>query len=258
MLHIAILNLMPNKRETEEHLLSLLEHSNIPFVVTFLYAETHNTKSAEFEYIKENYSTFSKIKNQQFDGLIVTGAPVELIEFENVDYWNELKEIFDWTKTNVKSSFFICWASQAALYHFYGIPKYKLSQKMFGIFEHSIPNPDFPLMKNFKDKILIPQSRHTEIRFQDVEKISELQILAISEKAGISIVSDKFGKQIFASGHSEYPQLRLKFEYERDLAKGLEINIPRNYFPQNEPSRLPEFSWRKDAELLFLNWLEML
>lgn len=258
MLQIAILNLMPNKQETEVHLLSLLEKSNIPFDVCFLYAESHNTKSAEFEYIKENYSTFSQIRNQKFDGLIVTGAPVELIDFEEVDYWSELQEIFNWSVTNVISSFYICWASQAALYHFYGIPKYILPEKMFGVFEHKNHFPDFPLMKDFAEIIKIPHSRHTEVKAEYFSKHDDLLILASSPESGITLVSNKSGSQIFAPGHSEYPQFRLKFEYERDLAKGLKINMPKNYFPNNELWQLPEFSWRNDAELLFLNWLEMI
>lgn len=257
MLQIAILNLMPNKQETEVHLLSLLEKSNIPFAVTFLYAETHKTKSAEFEYIKENYSTFTQVKNQKFDGLIVTGAPVELIDFEEVDYWEELKEILDWATTNVTSSFYICWASQAALYHYYGIKKYILNEKMFGIFDHTNHFPDFPLMKDFAEIIKIPHSRHTEVKVEDFTKYDDLLILASSIESGITLVSNKNGSQIFAPGHSEYPQFRLKFEYERDLQKGLPIKMPKYYFPHNDETLSPEYVWRKDAEKLFCNWVSI-
>lgn len=258
MLHIAILNLMPNKQETEVHLLSLLEKSNIPFAVTFLYAETHNTKSTEFEYIKENYSTFTQVKNQKFDGLIVTGAPVELIDFEEVDYWDELKEIFDWATINVISSFFICWASMAALYHYYGIPKYILNEKMFGVFEHKIHFPSFPLMEDFGEIIKIPHSRHTEVKTEDFSKHDDLLILVSSSESGVSLVSNKTGSQIFAPGHSEYPLLRLQFEYERDLRKGLKINAPKHYFPNDESQKNNHLSWEKDAVQLFKNWVIML
>lgn len=258
MLHIAILNLMPNKKETEGHLLGLLEKADIPFEVCFLYLETHKTKSVEFNYIKENYSTFSQIKHRKFDGLIVTGAPVELIDFEEVDFWNELKEIFDWATINVISTFFICWASMAALYHYYGIPKYTLKEKMFGVFDHINHFPSFPLMKDFGEIIKIPHSRHTEVTIEDITKVNDLITLASSNESGVSLVSNKTGSRIFAPGHSEYPQERLKFEYERDLLKGLPINMPKHYFPHNDVSKLPEFSWKEDAKILFKSWMEFL
>lgn len=249
---------MPNKKETELHLEALLKKFEINTKITYLYALTHKTKSIEYEYVKQNYSIFSDIKNRRFDGMIVTGAPVELIDFEEVDYWQELQEIFDWAEKNVSSSFFICWASQAALYHYYGIPKYKLEEKMFGIFEHQNHFSDFAIMKNLPSKFYLPHSRHTEIRQKDIEKVKELRILASSENAGVHLVSNENGSRIFATGHAEYPTDRLKIEYLRDLKKGLKIKMPYNYFPENNIENQPLNTWKNTAEILFSNWLKMI
>ena len=254
-MRVAILNLMPTKIATETQLLRLLGNSSLQVDVTLLHTVTHESKNTDAEHLLNHYNTFGEIRKEKFDGLIITGAPVEQMDFEDVDYWPELCDIMDWAETNVYSTFYICWGAQAGLYHRYGIPKYSLPSKMFGVFEHHTLIPTEKLLRGFDDVFLAPHSRHTEIRREDLEKISELQILAESDDAGIYMVSSKDGRHIFITGHSEYDPLTLKSEYNRDVNKGLPINIPNNYFPNDDPSKPPQVLWRGHANLLYANWL---
>lgn len=254
-LRIAILNLMPTKIETETQLLRLIGNTPIQVEVTLLHPKTHIAKNTPEEHLTTFYKTFDEIKDQKFDGLIITGAPVEEMEFEDVNYWEELKLVMDWSLRNVYSTFHICWGAQAALYYHYGVPKYPLREKMFGVFPHKITKPNTMLLRGFDDDFYAPHSRHTEIRREDVEKVKELDILAESDEAGIYIMKTDGGRQIFVTGHSEYDPFTLKAEYDRDVAKGLPINVPQNYFADNDPSKAPVVRWRSHANLLFSNWL---
>ena len=254
-LRVAILNLMPTKISTETQILRLLSNSALQVEVTLLNTATHESKNTDADHLMEHYVTFDDVKNQKFDGLIITGAPVEQMPFEEVDYWQELQRIMDWSETNVESTFHICWGAQAGLYHKYGIPKYDLPRKMFGVFEHRLLNRTESLMRGFDDIFLAPHSRHTEIRREDIEKHSDLQILAESDDAGIYIVSDKDGRNLYITGHSEYDPFTLKAEYDRDVNKGLPIHVPKNYYPNDDPSQTPNVRWRGHANLLYANWL---
>ncbi|HEX7556549.1 MAG TPA: homoserine O-succinyltransferase [Leptolinea sp.] len=254
-LKIAILNLMPTKIATETQLLRLLGNSPLHVDITLLRTDSHQSKNTSVEHLLSFYQTFEQVKHERFDGLIITGAPVENLPFEEVDYWDELKKIIDWSAHNVFSTFFICWGAQAGLYHKYGIPKYPLAAKQFGVFEHKIITKNTNLLRGFDDVFYAPHSRHTEVRREDIEKIPELDILAISPQAGIYIVSTHDGKQVFVTGHSEYDSLTLKAEYDRDVSQGLPITIPRNYFPDDDPTQTPIVRWRGHASLLISNWL---
>lgn len=254
-LKIAILNLMPTKIETETQLLRLIGNTPIQVEVDFLHPKTYKSTNTPEEHLVSFYKTFDDIKGQKFDGMIITGAPVEHLDFEDVQYWNELKEIMDYTVHNVYSTLFICWGAQAALYHFYGINKHLLPEKMFGIFTHSVNNRNVKLVRGFDDEFFAPHSRHTTILKEDVLKIPELEIIAESNIAGIYLLANKNGRQIFVTGHSEYDPHTLKREYERDIQKGLDIKIPVNYFYNNDPQKEPIVRWRGHANLLFSNWL---
>jgi homoserine O-succinyltransferase len=254
-LKIVIMNIMPTKISTETQLLRVLGNTSLQIDVSFMHPFSHTSKNTPIEHLKSFYQYFDEIKQQRFDGMIVTGAPVELLPFEEVDYWKELTEIMDWAKKNVFSTFYICWGAQAGLYHFYGIPKYILPQKMFGVFPHSIKQQHVKLLRGFDDIINAPHSRHTEIRREDLEKSPDLDILVESEEAGIYIVASKDGRQIFVTGHSEYDPLTLKAEYDRDVAKGLDIQVPRNYYPNDDPTKDPVVTWRAHSNLLYSNWL---
>jgi homoserine O-succinyltransferase len=254
-LHVAILNLMPTKISTETQLLRLLSNSALQVEITLVNTATYESKNTDADHLLEHYVTFEEIKDEKFDGLIVTGAPIEHLPFEEVDYWQELTRIMDWAEENVESTFYICWGAQAALYHKYGIPKYPLPAKMFGVFEHRVLSRTESLMRGFDDIFLAPHSRHTEIRRADIEKIPELQILAESDDAGVYIVGAKDGRHLFITGHSEYDPLTLKAEYDRDVNKGLPINVPRNYYPNDDPAQPPIVRWRGHANLLYANWL---
>jgi homoserine O-succinyltransferase len=254
-LRVAILNLMPTKIATETQLLRLLSNSALQVEVTLLHTATHHSKNTNSEHLLAHYLTFEDVRYQKFDGLIITGAPVEQMPFEEVDYWKELTQIFDWAESNVESTFYICWGAQAGLYHRYGIPKYDLPHKMFGVFEHRVLCPREPLLRGFDDIFFAPHSRHTEIRRADVEKVDELNVLADSEEAGLYILSTKNGRHIFVTGHSEYDALTLKSEYDRDVKKGLPIHVPHNYYPHNDPTQTPQVRWRGHANMLFSNWL---
>lgn len=254
-LKIAILNLMPTKIATETQLLRLLGNSPIQVEITLLRTATHESKNTPEEHLVAFYQTFEDVCDQRFDGLVITGAPVENMPFEQVDYWEELKMIMDWSTHNVFSTLYICWGAQAGLYHFYQIPKYPLQTKMFGVFPHYATRSNVPLLRGFDDVFFAPHSRHTEVRREDFESVGEVEILVESEEAGIYIVSDKDGRKIFVTGHSEYDPLTLKAEYDRDVRQGLTINIPKNYFPANDPTRMPQVLWRSHSNLLFVNWL---
>ncbi|AOZ92073.1 homoserine O-acetyltransferase MetA [Paenibacillus crassostreae] len=254
-LKIAILNLMPTKETTETQLLRLLGNSPLQVDIVLLHPSTHVSKNTSEEYLRTFYKTFEEVKNSRFDGLIITGAPVEKMEFEDVNYWDELLEIFDWSKTHVTSTLHICWASQAGLYYHFGVPKWDVDEKIFGVFEHTINQPKVKLLRGFDELFHVPHSRHTEVRREDIEGIDELEILSESEEAGVYLVATKDGKQIFVTGHSEYDPLSLKWEYDRDINKGLDIEIPRHYYPNDDPNKVPPARWRAHASLLFANWL---
>ena len=254
-LSVAILNLMPTKIATETQILRLLSNSALQVEITLLNTATHESKNTDADHLLEHYVTFEDIKQEKFDGLIITGAPIEQMPFEEVDYWKELTQIMDWSDTNVESTFHICWGAQAGLYHKYGIPKYDLPRKMFGVFEHRLLNRTESLMRGFDDIFLAPHSRHTEIRREDVDKVDELQLLAESDEAGVYIVGSKDGRNLYITGHSEYDPLTLKAEYDRDVNKGLPIHVPKNYYPNDDPSKMPNVRWRGHANLLYANWL---
>lgn len=254
-LKIVILNLMPVKETTETQLLRLLGNSPLQVEVSLLHPDTHVSKNTSHEHLASFYKTIDKIKTERFDGMIITGAPIEKLEFEDVDYWDELTSIMDWSVNNVTSTMHICWGAQAGLYHHYGINKYPLCEKKFGVYTHTIEKPNVKLLRGFDDEFLAPHSRHTEVRREDIEKVNDLELLSISEEAGVYIVASKNGKQIFVTGHSEYDACTLQEEYERDVTKGMEIDVPENYFPENNAKKLPKLRWRAHSNLLFSNWL---
>ncbi|MDQ6419910.1 homoserine O-succinyltransferase [Paenibacillus sp. LHD-117] len=254
-LRIAILNLMPTKETTETQLLRLIGNTPLQVEVVLLHPRTHTSKNTSAEHLESFYKTFDEIAHLYFDGMIITGAPVEHLPFEEVNYWDELKEIMDWTKRHVTSTFHICWASQAGLYHHFGVPKYNLDAKMFGVFPHTVEKRNVPLLRGFDEMFFVPQSRHTEVRREDIIGNEKLDILSESDDSGIYIVASRDGRQIFVTGHSEYDPTSLKYEYDRDVSKGMEIELPRNYFPGDNPDRIPLSTWRAHANLLFSNWL---
>ena len=254
-LRLVLLNLMPLKIKTETYLLRLLSNTPLQVEIVLLHTKEHVSKNTPLEHLQTFYKTFDEIEDEKFDGLIITGAPVEKLEFEEVNYWSELKRIMDWSVSNVTSSFFICWGAQAGLNHFFGVPKYPLEQKKFGIYDHTINNRKVPLIRGFDEVFQAPHSRHTEIRREDLEKIKELEIISESDEAGVYIVKTKSGKQVFVTGHAEYDPSTLLEEYERDLEKGSDIQIPKNYFPNDDPSQKPMVRWKSHANLLFTNWL---
>ena len=254
-LKIAILNLMPNKIETEVQLLRLLGNSSLQIEVELIQTSTHDAKNSSKEYLTKFYKTFEQIKDNKFDGLIVTGAPVEKLDFEQVDYWPELCEILEWSKTNVYSVLHICWGAQAGLYYHYGIPKYLLSKKVFGVYKQICQNKTHTLLRGFDDVFFVPQSRYTEIKSEDIEQVPQLEILAESDEAGVNIVANRSGRQVFITGHFEYDLLTLNNEYQRDRDKGIKIQLPHNYYPFNNAHNMPAHKWRAHANLLFSNWL---
>ncbi len=254
-LRVAILNLMPTKITTETQLLRLLGNSPLQVEITLIHTTSHESKNVSAEHLLNHYKSFAQVRRLKFDGFIITGAPVEQMPFEEVDYWPELKDIMEWAKTNVFSKLYICWGAQAGLYHYYGVPKYPLAHKMFGVFPHRVLDRYHKLMRGFDDEFLAPHSRHTEVRRADIESVADLSILAESEEAGVYIVASKDGRYTFVTGHSEYDALTLKAEYDRDVARGLPIRIPANYFPGNDPAQPPLVRWRGHSNLLFVNWL---
>ena len=256
-LEIVILNLMPKKEETETQLLRVLGNTPLQINVQFIHTKSHVSKNTSKSHLETFYKTFDDIKDKRFDGMIVTGAPVETMEFEEVDYWQELCEIFEWSKTHVTSTFHICWAAQAALYYHYNIPKVQTEKKVFGVFKHRvIPEKRHKiLLRGFDDEFWVPHSRHTAVRAEDVARVAALEVLAASDEAGVYIITDKNERRFFITGHSEYDPLTLKQEYERDRAKGMDIDVPKNYFPCDDPTREPVALWRSHANLLYSNWL---
>lgn len=254
-LRIAILNLMPTKETTETQILRLLGNTPLQVEIVLLHPSTHTSKNTSADHLQMFYKTFDEIRDSRFDGMIITGAPVEQLEFEEVNYWKELQDIFEWSKSHVTSTMHICWASQAGLYYHYGVRKQALPKKCFGVFPHRVNNPHVKLMRGFDGLFQVPHSRHTDVSREDVESSPELEILAESEEAGIYLVASTDGKQIFVTGHSEYDPESLKWEYDRDVAKGMEIDLPVNYYPNNDPSQTPVSTWRAHANLLFSNWL---
>ncbi|MGN0382951.1 MAG: homoserine O-succinyltransferase [Eubacterium sp.] len=254
-LKIIILNLMPLKQETEIQLLRLLSNTPIQVDVTFMYVESHVSKNTPASHLNQFYSTFSDVKEHKYDGMIITGAPVEQMDFEEVTYWDELKEIMEWSKGNVTSTFHICWAAQAGLYYHYGIKKHRLPQKIFGIYTHKVLHRKVPLVRGFDDVFYAPHSRYTGVSKEEIYANKNLIVLAESEEAGVFIVMTEDGKQIFVLGHPEYDRVTLDEEYKRDIAKGLEIAIPKNYYPEDNPDNTPLLTWRSNSNCLYTNWL---
>ncbi len=254
-LKIIIVNLMPVKITTETDLIRLLSNTPLQLEVDFLRMKGHESKNTPEKHMKAFYKTFDQLKSHNYDGMIFTGAPVEMLPFEDVTYWKELTEIFDWSKQHVTSSLFICWAAQAGLYHFYGVPKYPLDKKMFGVFKHRNLNDTLAIFRGFDDEYFVPHSRHTEVLEKDIRKIPELDIISKSDESGVNIVMAQNGRQFFITGHSEYSRYTLDTEYKRDLKKKLPIEIPVNYYPDNNPDKAPLMSWRGHANLLVSNWL---
>ena len=254
-LRIIILNLMPTKLETETQLLRLLSNSPLQLDIEFLQVKTHVAKNVSKSHMDRFYKTFDEVKDLKFDGMIITGAPVEQMPFEEVDYWDELCTIMKWSKTNVYSTYHICWVAQAGLYYHYGIPKYTLNKKVFGIYPHTSLDVTHPLMRGLDDIFYVPQSRHTEIRMVDIAKVKDLQIISYSEMSGVHIVSDMDCRNFFVTGHSEYDRDTLAKEYFRDKEKGLDIDMPYNYFPNDDINLVPKVTWKSTANILINNWL---
>ena len=254
-LRILLLNLMPKKIETETQLSRLLGNTPLQVELELIRTKTHQSKNTSEEHLLAFYKTFDDIRDQNFDGMIITGAPVENLPFEEVEYWDELCNIMEWSKTHVHSTLHICWGAQAGLQYHFGIPKYPLEKKMFGIFPHKVDYKRSILFRGFDDTFMAPHSRHTETRREDLEKIPRLKILASSEEAGLYAAMTGSGKQIFITGHSEYDALTLDAEYKRDVSLGRPIEIPKNYYPDDDPSKEPQVCWRSHANLLFSNWL---
>ena len=254
-LRIAILNLMPTKVTTETQLIRLLSNTPLQIDLTLLKTASYQSTNTSAEHMTSFYKDFSAVKSERFDGLIITGAPVEGMEYEEVDYWRELCEIMEWSKTNVYSTFHICWAAQAGLYFHYGIPKYPTKHKVFGVFRHRAIDLRHPLLRGFDEEFLAPHSRHSEVRLSDVEACPDLDVLAVSEDAGLYIAATRDLRRIFVTGHSEYDADTLAREYFRDVARGLPIDVPINYFPYDNPRHAPKNLWRGHANLLFSNWL---
>lgn len=254
-LKIAIVNLMPTKITTETQLLRLLGNSPLQVEFDFVSMKSHQSKNTPPEHLKTFYKNFEEIKKSKYDGMIITGAPVENLDFEDVDYWEELQQIMEWSKTNVTSTLHICWAAQAGLFYHYGIPKYTLSEKCSGVFLHKVNRKTSKLVRGFDNEFYAPHSRYTEVRREDIKKHKELEILAESEEAGVYIIFTRGGRRIFVTGHAEYDADTLKAEYERDISRGIDPNIPKHYFPNDDPSKKPIVRWRSHANLLFSNWL---
>lgn len=254
-LRIAVLNLMPVKVVTETDLIRLLSNTPLQLELDLVKIMAHTPKNTPVEHMSAFYTDFEKIRHKKYDGLIVTGAPVEQLEFKDVTYWEEMKTILDWANHNVQSSLFICWASMAALYHYYGVPKYPLEEKMFGVFHHTANNSLLPIFRGFDDEFHMPHSRYTEIRAEDIVNIPKLEVISESEESGVGIVKEDGGRKIFITGHFEYSANTLNEEYKRDLAKGLPIKIPKHYYRKNNPEKDPVVRWRGHANLFFQNWL---
>lgn len=254
-LRIAILNLMPTKQATETQLLRLLGNTPLQVEVTLLHTGSYASKNTEQTYLDTFYRTFDEVKKEHFDGMVITGAPVEQIQFEDVSYWSELVELMDWADHNCFSTLYICWAAQAALYHFYGIEKHLLNKKLFGVFPHNVLDRSNPLVRGFDDIFYAPHSRHTSIFVTDAAQVPDLNILATSNEAGLYLAASQDGSRVFVTGHSEYDAETLGLEYQRDVNAGKPITVPKNYYPNDDPTQKPILSWRSHGSLLFANWL---
>ncbi|HML71683.1 homoserine O-succinyltransferase [Macellibacteroides sp. HH-ZS] len=254
-LRMVVLNLMPLKITTETDFIRLLSNSPLQIELDFLKISCHTPKNTPIEHMEEFYKDFETIANDYYDGMIITGAPVELMEYEDVNYWNEVTQIFNWAHTHVTSTLYICWAAQAGLYHFHGVPKYELSAKMFGVFKHTLNDASNPIFRGFDDEFFVPHSRHTEIRKEDILNVPELTLLSESSESGVYMVMARGGREFFITGHSEYSPNTLNEEYLRDVAKGMDIEVPRNYYRNDDPAQGPLVRWRGHANLLFTNWL---
>lgn len=254
-LRIVILNLMPLKITTETDLVRLLSNTPLQMEIYFMKLKSHTSKNTPIEHMMMFYKDFDVLEKEKFDGMIITGAPIEHLEFEDVEYWNEISKIFAWADTHVTSTMYICWAAQAGLYYHYGVPKYQLPKKMFGIFQQHTLQPQIPLFRGFDDVFNMPHSRHTEVRREDIEKHNELEIVAESPDSGVSIVMARGGRQIFVTGHMEYSPYTLDSEYRRDLGKRDDVDMPKNYYRDNDPQKAPNVTWRAHANLLFSNWI---
>ena len=255
ILEIAILNLMPLKEDTELQLLRKLSTSGKSIKITFVKVSSYISKTTAPEHMQRFYSTFEEIKNKYFDGLIITGAPVEQMEFEEVDYWKELEKIMEWSETHAKSTLHICWGAQAGLYYHYGIDKHLIPNKMFGVFEHKIDDKNSKILSGFEEGFKAPHSRHTTVYKEDIEKVPELEVVSESDKAGVFIVENREKRQLFVTGHLEYAVDTLDKEYKRDLSKGLKINMPENYYQDNNPEENPVFSWKENGDKIYSNWV---
>ena len=254
-LRIVILNLMPLKITTETDLVRLLSNTPLQLEIYFMKLKSHTSKNTPIEHMMMFYKDFDVLEKEKFDGMIITGAPIEHLEFEDVEYWDEISKIFAWANTHVTSTMYICWAAQAGLYYHYGVPKYQLPKKMFGIFQQYTLQPQIPLFRGFDDLFSMPHSRHTEVRREDIEKHKELEIVAESPESGVSIVMARGGRQIFVTGHMEYSPYTLDSEYRRDLGKRDDVDMPKNYYRDNDPQKAPNVTWRAHANLLFSNWI---
>ena len=254
-LRLVVLNLMPLKITTETDLVRLLSNSPLQIELDFMKIKGHTPKNTPIEHMQEFYKDFETMENSCYDGLIVTGAPVEQMDFEEVTYWPEIVRIFDWARTHVTSTLYICWAAQAGLYHFFGVPKYQLPSKMFGVFRHTLREPFLPIFRGFDDEFYVPHSRHTEVRREDILKVPGLKLLSESKKSGVYMAMSRGGREFFITGHSEYSPYTLNDEYVRDKKKGLPISIPKNYYRNDDPAQGPVVRWRGHANLLFSNWL---
>ena len=254
-LKIAVLNLMPIKITTETDLIRLLSNSPLQIEVDFIKLKSHTSKNTPIEHLKMFYKDFDYIRGQKYDGMIVTGAPVERMNFEEVNYWDELTDIFDWAQHHVTSTLYICWAALAGLYHFYNVPKHDLDTKRFGVFKHTVSDKKNPIFRGFDDEFFVPHSRYSEIRKEDIDKVKDLKIISESADSGIYMVMARKGREFFITGHPEYAPNTLADEYRRDLDKGLDIAIPINYFRDDDPSKEPVVRWKSHANLLYTNWL---
>ena len=254
-LDILILNLMPLKEDTELQLMRSLSNTPLQVNITLLRTMSYESKNVTKGHLDRFYEDFDSVKNRKWDGFIITGAPVEKMEFENVDYWDELREIMDWSETNVTSTMHICWGAQAGLYYHYGIPKYELPQKVFGVFDHKVLKPSSPLFRGFDDRFYAPHSRHTEVLEEDIRKVPGLEVLAVSEEVGVFAVKTEDSRQFFFLGHLEYDRDTLAGEYWRDVKRGLDIQPPRHYFPNDDPNQTPIVRWRSAGQLIYTNWL---
>lgn len=254
-LKIAVLNLMPLKIDTETDLIRILSNTPLQVEIDFVALSTHQSKNTPLEHMKTFYKSFETVSQKNYDGLIVTGAPVENLDYEAVSYWDEVAGIFNWARTHVTSTFYICWAAQAALYHFYGIPKYPLPSKMFGVFPHMLLNANHCLFRGFDGEFYAPHSRHTEVRAGDIQKHADLELLSVSDEAGVYVVAGRGGREFYVTGHSEYALGTLHNEYSRDLKKGMHIEIPKNYYKDDNPAMGPVSRWTAHGNLLYMNWL---